>query len=78
MSTDKRYKPSWLDADVPEWANYLAQDRDGLWFWYSDKPVKDIANSFWLAFIGQTHGAGFRKPNENWQDTLEQRPEEKR
>ena len=30
-------KPSWDDA--PEWANYLAIDESGVWYWYSDAPI---------------------------------------
>ena len=29
-------KPDWKDA--PEWANYLAQDKNGEWTWFSHKP----------------------------------------
>jgi len=28
--------PSWKDA--PEWANWLAQDEDGSWWWFEVKP----------------------------------------
>lgn len=30
-------KPNWNDA--PEWANYLAQDKTGRWWWFKDEPV---------------------------------------
>ena len=29
-------KPDWKDA--PEWARYLAMDKDGTWWWYEIKP----------------------------------------
>ena len=29
-------KPTWDSA--PEWANWLAQDSDGRWFWYELEP----------------------------------------
>lgn len=29
-------KPSWDDA--PEWAQFLAQDEGGEWYWYEHKP----------------------------------------
>ena len=32
-------KPKWEDA--PEWAQWLAMDANGVWFWYSDKPAVD-------------------------------------
>ena len=31
-------KPAWSDA--PEWANYLAMDKNGEWWWHEDKPTK--------------------------------------
>ena len=29
-------KPDWKDA--PEWANYLAMDAGGAWYWHEKKP----------------------------------------
>lgn len=61
-------KPDWKDA--PEWANWLAQDGNGAWWWYEDKPLTINGEIVW-------------KPNGKcreaqvclqWQDTLEQRP----
>ena len=60
-------KPNWDDA--PEWANYLAQDEDGTWFWYSYKPV--ITNGeYWDARDGNTEPASV----EDWEKSLEKRP----
>ena len=36
-------KPSWKSA--PEWANYLAQDRDSEWCWYEARPK--ITSYYW-------------------------------
>ena len=33
-------KPSWDDA--PEWANWLAMDIDGAWWWHNSKPVYSL------------------------------------
>jgi len=30
-------KPDWKDA--PEWAQYLAMDEGGQWYWYEDEPT---------------------------------------
>jgi len=30
------YIPDWDDA--PEWANYVAMDVDGNWFWFENEP----------------------------------------
>ena len=29
-------KPDWKDA--PEWAQWVAMDKDGTWAWYEDEP----------------------------------------
>lgn len=65
-------KPSWDDA--PEWAQWLAQDEDGEWFWYEDKPFLGV--SIWNApFLGKALAAyECEIENPNWRDTLEQRP----
>lgn len=30
-------KPDWKDA--PEWANWLAMDKTGEWWWYENEPM---------------------------------------
>jgi hypothetical protein len=37
-------KPDWKDA--PEWANWLAQDKDGHWYWFEKLPWLD--GGFWV------------------------------
>lgn len=65
-------KPDWKDA--PEWAQYVAMDSDGCWFWYECKPRQS-------AFEGE-----WRRQNEtkskavqqlvSWKDSLQERPKE--
>lgn len=59
-------KPSWDDA--PEWANWLAMDENGEWWWFEYKPHKTA--HFW-------NSLGRVKPvvNLEWQETLEERPQ---
>lgn len=60
-------KPDWKDA--PEWANYLAMDGDGQWFWYENRP--ETGRNYW------SHGGTHRPAitlNRNWKDSLEKRP----
>lgn len=66
--TQESNKPSWDSA--PEWAQWLAQDANGGWYWYKTNPVAssifptyNIAGDFERAFV-----------QPNWVDTLEQRP----
>ena len=67
-------KPSWHDA--PDWAEWLAQDQSGSWWWYDKKPVS--GGSMFLECSGGEHAQtakGEYAPNPNWRETLERRPE---
>jgi hypothetical protein len=67
-------KPDWKAA--PAWANYLAMDEDGEWYWYEEKPTIE-QNDLW--HTGGRHQIALYPPN--WRDTLEEKPveaEEKR
>lgn len=62
-------KPNWKDA--PKWANYLAMDANGGWWWHKNEP---IAGGFseWIsdsdiAIAGENIVSG-------WKETLEARP----
>ena len=63
-------KPSWDDA--PEWAQWLAMDESGRWWWYEFKPV--CKEEYWL---GDDFGNGDMEealPNTSfWDKSLEQR-----
>lgn len=61
-------KPSWDDA--PEWANYLAMDDDGEWYWFEMEPAYDGA--MWNQRGGQASLAISNE--ESGLDSLEQRP----
>ena len=65
----QQLKPSWDDA--PDWANWLAQDFNGSWNWFEEKPeiVSSISTKFKTTKLTV---ACF--DNTNWQQTLEQRP----
>lgn len=60
-------KPDWKDA--PEWAQFLAMDADGEWYWYELEPSAD--ESIWWSY-GRYDFAGRSPPR--WRDTLEARP----
>lgn len=64
-------KPNWKNA--PEWANWLAMDGNGEWFWYQYKPIKpllDEPDAQWTTDKGKWCSA------ERWDviRTLEKRP----
>jgi hypothetical protein len=66
-------KPSWNDA--PEWANYLARDKNCDWNWFQELPYIDEKLEEWISpgarwrfyFLGTCEGGG-------WRNTLEKRP----
>lgn len=38
-------KPDW--GKSPEWANHLAMDSDGSWWWYEDQPTWNDLKGRW-------------------------------
>lgn len=71
-------KPSWSDA--PEWANWLCQRDDGMWFWCIEEPR--VSEDGWETSheARAAHPSGDQVPENvlgDWRDTLERRPESK-
>lgn len=67
-------KPKWEDA--PEWANYLAVDFDGIWWWFENEPYNedDSINGdggIWIPRGGMVEQAEL---SIDWEDSLEKRP----
>lgn len=60
-------KPDWKDA--PEWANWLAMDCDGRWYWHESEPK--LGKTIWLCRGGQAADADSLA---RWKDSLEKRP----
>ncbi|XQA74642.1 hypothetical protein ACM9XA_03635 [Xanthomonas sacchari] len=59
-------KPSWDDA--PDWAQWLAMDADGQWYWYESKPE-------WHFGTWETKAAHVSAgSSDSAIDSLEQRP----
>ncbi len=61
-------KPSWDTA--PEWANWLAMDADGTWFWYEQEPQR--FGDGWRVVSGDWDIA--QPWLYKWKETREQRP----
>jgi hypothetical protein len=38
-------KPNWDDA--PDWANWVAMDRGGHWYWHAGEPFWDSYDGAW-------------------------------
>lgn len=58
-------KPKWRDA--PYWAQYLAMDDSGDWFWYELQPKR--SGTHWDA-----SGGRMELGRKSWDETLEERP----
>ncbi|MFC7091932.1 hypothetical protein ACFQH5_20530, partial [Halomonas salifodinae] len=72
-------KPSWDDA--PEWAEWLAQDEDGSWWFFNGRPK--LAADFWYhgdhkedPRFGKKALNGGLPAGHDWRQTLERRPTE--
>jgi hypothetical protein len=67
-------RPEWKDA--PEWAMFLAQDKDGEWCWWNLEPA--LTYSLWTqgepgdSYRFET--AGYYECKWPWMETLEPRP----
>ena len=62
-------EPDWKDA--PEWANYLAMDANGYWWWYEEKP--QLSRGIW-AFGGERLRKTLHKQDVAWYESLQERP----
>ena len=60
----------------PKWANWLAQDRNGIWNWYKTKPYKNMLYLEWDT-DNKWAECDDRNNDENefWEETLEERLE---
>lgn len=61
-------KPDWKDA--PEWAQCLAMDECGVWWWYENEPVEN--HESWDSCGGRIKWAG--GDSNFWTESLERRP----
>jgi hypothetical protein len=59
-------KPDWKDA--PEWAQWVAMDADGKWYWHEDEPV--ASGGEWFSTDGRCRVVR----NMDWKESLEPRP----
>lgn len=61
-------KPSWESA--PDWANWLAMDSNGVWFWYENEPhIEDKTR-----FLAEGKCLEVPAYADGWQNSVEKRP----
>lgn len=66
-------RPPWSKA--PDWAKYLAQDGDGTWYWYGDRPLASTSGSkVWIRANNQAQQAVVEHDDDAWKGTLEHKP----
>lgn len=69
-------RPTWDRA--PTWAQWLAQDGNGSWYWYAERPSYDEQNRRWAFSEKELFKyAGHNAPPADAWDTREQRPASK-
>lgn len=65
-------KPSWSKA--PEWAQALAQDGDGKWFWFELNDVEWTGEGFYGHWLTDGRYEEADATDNAWRETLETRP----
>lgn len=63
-------KPDWKDA--PDWANWLAMDADGTWYWFEYEPYPS-SDDYWKRHY-RLGGMSSRAEYIPWHESLESRP----
>lgn len=61
-------KPDWKDA--PEWAQWLALDASGVWYWYEQAPTIAHESDYWNAEGAMAQAA----ESIYWKESAEPRP----
>jgi len=68
---DKQYniQPDEFSKNLPQWAQWVAQDPDGSWWAYEAEPhIHD--NGWYENEVGRIFRLNHGEPNENWQSAL--------
>ena len=64
--------PDWGTA--PDWANYVAMDKNGKWYWFEFEPQKE-GNCWNTNFKKGGMYSEVRFNGEKWETSLQKRPE---
>jgi len=60
-----------MNFSIPDWVNWLAQDKDGAWWGYSVEPLQ-YHKGWYENEVGQHICLGKEQQNNNWRSTLHQ------
>ena len=61
-------KGSFLDIEIPEWVNWMAQDSNGVWWGYSVEPLRND-NGWYENEVGRYVRLGVNNADD-WQRSL--------
>ena len=61
-------KDNFLDVEIPEWVNWIAQDSSGVWWGYSVEPLRND-NGWYENEVGKYVRLDTNEAN-NWQQSL--------
>jgi len=62
--------------EAPDWAKWIAQDKDGTWIGFENPPKDPIADDgMWRSSTGRWDSVVSGRPRPDWRDTLQKRPE---
>jgi len=60
-----------IPVQVPDWAKWVAQDKNGDWWCYERMPrISDMGPFEWSFSGGDCELLGTFEPNPNWRETL--------
>lgn len=55
---------------MPDWINWIAQDRGGAWYGFNYRPKPDHSTGFWESTGGTLMLLDIQEPNPDWQRSL--------
>ena len=64
------------EVEVPDWAKWVAQDKDGEWYWYATRPEPSKRYGFWYCpdsegpCLEDPRPAFTGNPNKKWTSEL--------
>lgn len=59
-----------FDIEIPKWAKWLTQDKDGDWSAHREKPFPGLQGSIWISLGNRQYVAFSNEQVKNWQSQL--------
>ena len=58
-------------SKAPEWANYIAMDKDGEWWWFASEPA--IEDEYWCPMDNGECEVAFYGEHDDWKSSLQKK-----